>query len=210
MDRVSTSIILFAIGLVTLLTGLLYGFSSQTVAYQHTQQAPVAHFLSSSGVGYIQLTGNSSLYIIHEDDFRPVINENSFGDGDVVSLIYDPTATESIDVSSLLGTHLVGNASKVVEITLLTPNGLSMFVTPDYTQNQSGYNINRWPVGVGIIIPGLLIASLAAYIYTGRKKNRTGSGVADTSQSPTSTLAIPDKTEQEQEITPPDNTSVHP
>ena len=209
MDRVSTSIILGGIGLVTLLTGLLYGFSSQTVTYQHTQQAPVAHFLSANGVGYIQIAGNSSLYIIHEDDFRPVINENSFGDGDMVSLVYDPGATTSIDVSSRLGTHLVGTASKVVEMTLLTTSGLTMFVTPDYTQNPGGYSINRWPVGIGIMIPGLLIAGLAAYIYSGRKKNLKGSGVVGTPQSPTSTPAISDNAEQEQKITPPDNTSVH-
>lgn len=211
MDRVSASIILFGIGVVTLLTGLLYGFSSQTVAYQHTQQGQIAHFLSANGDGYIQMADNSSPYIIHEDDFRPVINENSFGDGDVVSIVYDPSATTSIDVSSKLGTHLVGDASKVVEITLLTTSGLTIFVTPDYTQHPGGYSINRWPVGGGIIILGLLIMGLAAYIYSGRKKNTNGAGVVNTQPaSPsTSTVSHDVQSEQERQITPPDNTSVH-
>ncbi len=208
MDRLSTSIILFAIGLITLLTGLLYGFSSQTVTYEHTQQGPIAHFLSADGVGYMQLTGNSSLYIIHENDFRPVINESSFGDNDVVSLVYDPSATTSIDVSSRLGTHLIGEASKVVAITLLTTNGLTMFVTPDFSQHQDGYSINRWPVGGGIVVAGLLIIGLAAYVYTSRKKHTHAAEVVDTTQS---SAAVSNNTQQEQEtqITPPDNTSVH-
>lgn len=187
MDRLSASIILFAIGFVTLLTGLLYGFSSQTVTYQRTPQAPVAHFLSADGIGYVQLVGNSSLYVIHENDFRPVISENSFGDGDVVSLLYDPSATTSIDVSSKMGTHLFGDASKVVKVTLLTPDGLTMFVTPDYTQHQTGYSINRWPAGGGITVLGLLIAGLAAYIYSGRKRNMSNVGAIDTAQASSST-----------------------
>lgn len=205
MDRLSASIILFGIGLVTLLTGLLYGFSSQTVAYQHTQQSQVAHFLSANGDGYLQIANSSSLYIIHEDDFRPVINENSFGDGDVVSLVYDPSATTPIDVSSKLGTHLVGDASKVVEITLLTANGLTMFVTPDYTQHQDGYSINRWPVGAGITAVGLLVIGLATYIYSGRKKNTNG--VRTVGSPSTSTISTP--VVQKSQVTPQDNTSGH-
>lgn len=171
MDRMSASIVLFVIGVVTLLTGLVYGLGSRTVTYQQTQQGPIAHFLSIDGVGYVQMVGNSSLYIIREDDFRPVINANSFGDGDVVSLIYDPSATTSIDVTSQLGTHLLGDASKVVEVTLLTPNGLTKFITPDYIQHQDGYSINRWPIGGSLMVLGSLIVGIAALIFLRRKTN---------------------------------------
>jgi len=211
MDRLSASIILFSVGFVTLLTGLLYGFSSQTVTYQHTQQAPIAHFLSANGVGYMQMAGNSLLYIIREDDFRPLINENSFGDGDVISLTYDPSATTSIDVSSHMGTHLVGDASKVVEITLLTTNGLTTFVTPDYTQHQNGYSINRWPIAAAIILLSLLIAGLATYINTARKRNTSNVEIVNISQQ-SSSIATPipsEDVQQERPLTPPDNTSVH-
>ena len=211
MDRLSASIILGVIGLVTLLTGLLYGFSSQTIAYQHTPQSQVAHFLSADGVGYLQLATGSALYIIHEDDFRPVINENTLGDGDIVSLVYDSGATASIDVSSKLGTHLVGDASKVVEITLLTSSGLSTYVTPDYTQHQDGYSINRWPVGGGIAVLGVLIMCLAVYMYSGRKKHTHGAGEVNTSLENTSTQIIAQDVQplQEGQTRPPNNTSVH-
>ena len=211
MDRVSTSIILGGIGLVALLTGLLYGFSSQTVAYQHTPQSQVAHFLSANGVGYLQLATGSALYIIHEDDFRPVINENSLGDGDIVSLVYDPSATTSIDVSSKLGTHLVGDASKVVEITLLTSNGLNTFVTPDYTQHQDGYSINRWPIGSGIAVLSLLIMGFAIYMYSGRKKHTQGAEEIHSSLGNSSNHILTQDAQslQEGQTRPPDNTSVH-
>ncbi|HCI79200.1 MAG TPA: hypothetical protein DHW02_05890 [Ktedonobacter sp.] len=210
MDRVSASIILGCIGLVTLLTGLLYGFSSQAVAYQHTPQSQVAHFLSADGVGYLQLATSSSLYIVHEDDFRPGINESSFGDGDVISLVYDPSATTSIDVSSKLGTHLVGDASKVVEITLLTSSGITQFLTPDYTQHQDGYSINRWPVGGGIAVLGLLIMCLAIYMYSGRKKHTHDDGAVNPSQGNSSAQIITQDVQplQEGQARPPDNTSV--
>ena len=211
MDRLSASIILGGIGLVALLTGLLYGFSSQAVAYQHTPQSQITHFLSADGVGYLQLATGSSLYIIHEDDFRPVINQSSFGDGDIVSLVYDPGATTSIDVSSKLGTHLFGDASKVVQITLLTSNGLSTFVTPDYTQHQEGYNINRWPVGGGIAVLGLLIMCLAIYMYSGRKKHTHGAEEIHSSQGNSSNHIVAQNAQsmQEGQTRPPDNTSVH-
>ena len=173
MDRVSASIILFVFGTVALLSGLIYGLGSRYVTYEQTSQGTIVHFLSANGVGYLQMNGNSSLYIIHEDDFRPVINASGLGDGDNVSLIYDPSETTSIDVTSSLGTHLAGDASKVVEITLLTSDGLTHFVTPDYTQHQDGYSINRWPIGAIIMVLGLVVAGVATFIFPRSKRLKT-------------------------------------
>jgi hypothetical protein len=169
MDRLSAFIIVLAIGAATLLSGLVFGLGSRTIAYQQVRQGTIQHVLSANGDSYIQMVGNSSLYILHQDDFRPLVNANTLGDGDVISFIYDPSATTRIDVTSQLGTNLTGDASKIVQLTLFTANGSTSFLTPDYTQHPTGYTLNRWPTGGGLILLGLLVMSISLLLKPRRK-----------------------------------------
>ena len=169
MDRLSSFIIVLAIGAVTLLSGLVFGLGSRTVAYQQVKQGTIQHVLSANGDSYIQMLGNSSRYILHQDDFRPLVSNNTLGDGDVVSFIYDPSATTRIDVTSQLGTNLTGDASKIVQLTLFTVNGSTSFLTPDYTQHPNCYTLNRWPIGAGLMLLGLLVMGVSLLLKPRRK-----------------------------------------
>ncbi|GAC1358078.1 MAG: hypothetical protein NVS4B11_13370 [Ktedonobacteraceae bacterium] len=153
---------LIALGVVLLLAGLIYGLGSRHVEYKSVAQGSIAHYLSANGSGYLQMVGNPSLYIVHEDNFSPKIA--TFADSDTISFVYDPSETTSIDVSSTLGTHLTGTASKVVEIIFSDTDGQKVYTTPEYTSNPQGYDHNQWIVGIALLVLGLLLAGSSFFL----------------------------------------------
>jgi len=153
---------LIALGVVLLLAGIVYGLGSRQVQYKSVPQGSIAHYLSSGGTGYLQMEGNPSLYIVHQDNFSPKIP--TFADSDTVSFVYDPAETTSVDVKSTIGTHLVGNASKVVAITSSDTTGQKTYTTPEYVSSPQGYNHNQWPIGIGLLVVGLLLAGASFFL----------------------------------------------
>ncbi len=148
---------LIALGVILLVAGIVYGLGSRHVQYKNVAQGSIAHYLSSDGTGYLQMEGNSSLYIVHQDNFTPKLP--TFADSDTVSFTYDPGETTSVDVKSTIGTHLVGTASKVVAITSSDTTGQKTYATPEYVSNSQGYDNNQWPLGFGLLVIGLLFIS---------------------------------------------------
>ncbi|GAC1645607.1 MAG: hypothetical protein NVS4B12_11820 [Ktedonobacteraceae bacterium] len=146
---------LIVLGVVLLLVGVVYGLGSRHVQYKSVGQGSIAHYLSADGTGYFQMEGNPALYIVHEDNFSPKLAQ--FADSDTVSFVYDPSETTAIDVTSKIGTHLTGTASKVVEIAYSDTDGMKIYTTPEYTSNSQGYDHNQWPIGIGLLIVGLLL-----------------------------------------------------
>ena len=147
---------MIALGAILLLAGIVYGLGSRHVQYKSVPQGSIAHYLSADGTDYLQMEGDPALYIVHEDNFSPKLA--SFADSDTISFVYDPGETTSIDEKSTLGTHLVGTASKVVEITAIdAANGQKTYTTPEYTSNSKGYDHNQWPLGIGLLVVGLLL-----------------------------------------------------
>jgi hypothetical protein len=161
---------------------LIVGVVSPNIVYQNVGQGSIAHYLSSDGTGYLQLTNSPTLYIVNEKDFTPIINGiKTFADGDTISLVYQPNATTDIDVKSNIGTHLVGSAFRVVEITRTDTNGQQIFTTPNYSQHPQGYSQNNWGkgysqnnwgIGIGIMIVGLLL--IGGSFFLPRKKPQAG------------------------------------
>ncbi len=145
---------LIALGAILLVAGIVYGLGSRQVQYKSVPQGSIAHYLSADGTGYLQMEGNSSLYIVHQDNFSPKLP--TFADSDTVSFTYDPAETTAIDVKSTLGTHLAGNAAKVVAITSSDTTGQKTYTTPEYTSDPQGYDHNQWPLGLGLLALGLL------------------------------------------------------
>lgn len=170
-QRSAAFFVVLALGAVLIITGLIYGLGSRQVNYKSVGQGSIAHYLSSEGTGYLQMSGSSSLYVVHEDNFTPKLS--SFADGDTISFVYDPSDTTPVDVTSTLNTHLLGTASKVVEITSTdTGGGQKTYATPEYTQHPQGYNMNRWLVGAGLLVVGLLMA--IGSFFLPRKKAQAG------------------------------------
>jgi len=157
---------LIALGVILLLAGIVYGLGSRQVQYKSVGQGSIAHYLSSDGPGYLQMEGNSALYIVHQDNFSPKLP--TFADSDTVSFVYDPGETTAIDVKSTLGTHLVGTAAKVVAITATDTAGQKMYTTSEYVNNPQGYDNNQWSIGIGLLIVGLLL--LGSSFFLPKKK----------------------------------------
>jgi len=165
---------LIIVGALVLIGGLIYGASSHNVAYQSVSPGSVAHFLSGdSGTGYLQMTGSPKLYVLNESDFTPALSgTNTFGDGDNISFVYRTDSTTDIDQTSTIGTHLVGPAYTVVELTVFSSNGQQVFKTSDYSQNPNGFYQNNWLAGGAIAFVGLIILALAFVLPSILKKKQ--------------------------------------
>jgi len=171
---------LIILGAIPVIFGIYYGVGSHQVTYRSVGQETVAHFLSgdtssSDQTGYLQLENDPRLYVINESDFTPRLNGNSFGDSDVISFIYRPDSTTSIDVSATnTSTHLQGEAYTIEQITVAGSNGQGpkVYTSSEYNQNPKGFYQNNWPIGGGLVVFGLIIASLALVVpmLRGKKK----------------------------------------
>ncbi len=165
---------LIIIGLLLLIGGAIYGATSHQVAYQSVARGSIAHYLSDGTTGYLQMEGSPALYVINEHDFTPAINGTStFADGDSISFIYRTDSTNDVDQTSTLGTHLVGKAYTVVQITAFaSSSGQTAYTTSAYNQNPNGFYENNWLVGGGLLLVGLAIAGLAFVVSMVRGKNK--------------------------------------
>ena len=170
---------LLALGVILLLAGIVYGLGSRQVQYRSVGQGSIAHYLSADGTGYLQMEGNSALYIVHQDNFSPKLP--TFADSDTVSFVYDPGETTAIDEKSTIGTHLVGTAAKVVAITATDTAGQKTYTTPEYVNNPQGYDNNQWPIGIGLLVVGLLLIGGSFFLPKKSLLKATSSNFSDSS-----------------------------
>ncbi len=192
-------LIFLVTGLVCAIVGLFIGLSSHQVTYHNAGKEIVAHFLSggsssSNRIGYVQMLNDTNLYIVNEDDFSPPVKDNSFGDGDTISLIYRPMDTTSINVSATnTSTHLQGSAVTIVQFTVLPSGGINSsgaqtYTSSEYSKNPNGFYQNNWllgtePLALGGAVPlavGLLLilVGLILQLLRGRKKMQAEVNVA--------------------------------
>jgi hypothetical protein len=161
MRRASAFYILLALGLILILAGIRIGTSSHQVTYKRTGGI-VAHYLSDGSYGYLQLQTSSTLYLLDEKDFNPEIHGiSTIVDGQKITMFYDPGDITHIDAHSTMGTHLVGNAYKVTEITLIEGKTSIDYITPQYRQGD--HMVNNWGLGTGVIVIGLILTILCLY-----------------------------------------------
>lgn len=164
---------LIIIGAALLIGGLIYGTRSHPVTYQSVGQGTVAHFLAGDSIGYLEMNGSSTLYVLNENDFTPTLNGiNTFSDGDTISFVYRTDDTTDIDQTSTIGTHLSGPAYTVVELTTYSDAGQKVYNTSDYSQHPSGTYQNNWLGGGTLAFVGLIIIALAFVLPSLLKKNK--------------------------------------
>jgi hypothetical protein len=167
------------LGIVLLGWGLFLGIRSHQVHYSTVSRGTIAHYLADEDqhTGYLQMDGSSTLYLVNETDFQPVINGTStFQDGMSISLVYRPDQTTNIDAQSTLGTHLQGDAYTVMALTLYNDNGQvqQQFVSSTYRSNPSGFYENDWPAGAALAAVGLVILVLAFLLGRSRQVPMAG------------------------------------
>ena len=180
---------LATIGLLLLISGLVYGFDSHSITYHTVGQGSIEHYISApaSRNGYLQMTGSPTLYIVHENDFAPIIHSTStLQDGAVIAFVYRTDDTTPINETSDIGTHLEGDAYTVEQVTLFASGSQPhVFTSSDYAQHPSSYNDNHWPIGLPLTIVGLLIVITALFgpivLNISKKRQQTGASLPDPS-----------------------------
>ncbi len=125
------------IGVVVALTGIIIGLSSHQVEYQLIRQGNIDNYILGDGIDYLELNTRPSLFILTEADFTPKFNNNILSNS-TISLVYKADDTTDINVTSLMGTHLIGKAYKVVEIADST-NEPKTYITSQYTKTPMAF-----------------------------------------------------------------------
>lgn len=151
-----------ALGVLLCCGGLIFGFTSSTVAYQSVTQGSgsvlVPHVNTpDDGNIYVEDLDNFTVaYVIHDADFSPPVDGSVFQDGAglaLTSLVYDTTNTQQL--TEQFGAANAGDLTgyTVKEFTL----GTTTYTTADYQANPTGAFQNNWPVGGAIAGAGLLL-----------------------------------------------------
>ncbi|MGZ3609945.1 MAG: hypothetical protein ACXWPS_12150 [Ktedonobacteraceae bacterium] len=165
------------IGILLIISGLIYTAIPQKTPYQGISKAFLAHYLSGHGIGYMQLEKSSSLYIVNEGDYLPAFSADYLNHGNVlISFLYRSDETTSIDVSSDNHVHLVGQAFPVLRITLYHQFGQQpvVFYSHEYSQNPDGYYQHNWKAGIALSILGIIVIGfgLLVAVRQGKKKKQ--------------------------------------
>jgi hypothetical protein len=160
------------LGGLILLGGLFTGVASHQVTYQAAEKKTLIHYLydDTTHDAYLELT-DTSLYFLNEKDFSPALNSDAL-QSDMVTLVYDPSNTQSIEADSTnTNASLNGTGSAVVEVISYDTNGQNpkTFTTQEYSQHPNGFYQSNWPLGIGLLIVGLLLISLPFLLFRGNK-----------------------------------------
>ena len=150
--------------ILALAWGLFTGFTSHTVVFQSSAPGIIAHYLSgqSTATGYLQMMGGSELYVVDEHAFTPVLHGvQTLENGDAISFVFESNQSTPIDVRSHTGTHLVGSAHRIVEITFYGAQQVTVYKTMEYAHHPQGYYQNNWLPGGALALGGLVWLAVA-------------------------------------------------
>ncbi len=175
MRRIVLFLMPLIFGIISIAFGVMTGITSHQVTYQQGTKGVIAHFLAAQTTAYLQMQGSPTLYIIHEQDFTPQINGvQTFTDGETVSFTYTTSETTPINVTSKIGTHLVGTADTIVAITAYDPNqpthALQIFMTAQYSKHLQGYYVNNWILGGGLLAAGFALCGISLLFMRPKKQ----------------------------------------
>jgi hypothetical protein len=167
------------IGMLVLLTGVLWGASSPTIPYLRSSEVADGYYYDpdqKNDALYIYAKNNpSTLFIARCNDFSPHIDCTNIHGSMKLSFVALPN-TISVDYTlDTGGGKLHVTQAHVIEQLVLYDSSSTLratYTASDYNSSSAGYYENRWwPVAVVLIVAGLLIASVALFV---RRKRRKG------------------------------------
>jgi TIR domain len=158
------------VGMLILLSGVLWGVTSPTVPYIKTP----AHFYlyppTTNGDIYISSTDKSTFFIARHEDFSPPIDPTKIHLGMPLNFVARPN---TIRVNDTIDGQSVAEAHVIEQLELYdnqdSPTPLATYRASDYNPSSGDYYESRWwPVAVALIIAGLVIA--CATLFVGSKR----------------------------------------
>jgi hypothetical protein len=177
------------IGALLIVIGLVVGATSQQVSY--TQSGSSNKYVPAVG----KTSGNLYLHVSGSDDYFVGFNSDFTVSQDVLSkyatlsfIARSDTSTLDPALSAPDGTT-INDAHKIEKITFNDNSGavLGTYTTTEYTANPNGVYNNQWPLGLLIVLVGLLILGvpfLFVMLRRGRQPKAAIAGAQPYGQPP--------------------------
>lgn len=167
MFQRAVALVSLVLGIGTIMLGLIIGSRPDPVSYQQVGQEPVARFvIARDGIGYLQIVGDSTLYIVNTNLFSPKIDSHwLFSQGyQQVGIIYDKNQIIHVHAkASDSGELIKGEGYSSVSITFMNEAGAQQtFDTEEYKQHPGDYDLDYWPIGLTVIGIGMILIRASA------------------------------------------------
>lgn len=171
-------IAMIVVGVIVMVVGLGYGLASQQVSYITSTVGPTYELATGTQSGnlYIHVSGSSEYFVAFNSDFQvPQSDLDSFGS--VSFIARSDTSTLDPALNAPDGST-VTEAHKIEKLVLVDKNGapLGTFTTSEYNANPNGVYVNNWPVGIVILVVGLLLIVVSFVVH--RQKQPQGFSVS--------------------------------
>jgi len=164
--------------------------NSQSVAYRIAMG-------SQSGNVYIHADGSSDYFSAFKGDFSPAITQSDIDNSNTLSFVARTDYSTLNPPLNASDGSTVNDAHKIVKLVFYDKNGnvQKTFTTAEYTsylasRNQSTYTTtttfqNEWPIGIALIIAGLLwCASTTLVLLLRRRAKKRQLSIAGIYPSP--------------------------
>ena len=172
MFQRAAALVSLVLGIGTIMLGLIIGSRPDPVSYQQVGQEPVARFvIARDGIEYLQIVGDSTLYIVNTNLFSPKIDSHwLFSQGyQQVGVIYDKNQIVHVHANARDSGELIkGEGYSIVSITFMNEAGAQQtFDTQEYKQHPGDYDLDYWPIGLTVIGIGMILIRASAGLSHG-------------------------------------------
>jgi TIR domain-containing protein len=166
------------IGMLVLLTGVLWGASSPTLPYLRSSEVSDGYYYDidpKNDALYIYAKNNTATFFIARcNDFSPHIDcTNIHGSMNLSFVALPNTISVNYTLDTNEGKQHITQAHVIEQLVLSDSSSTlrATYTVSDYNSSSAGYYENRWwPVAVALIAAGLLIASVALFVGRIRRK----------------------------------------
>ena len=162
------------IGVIVLLSGVLWGASSPTVPYIEIPRGSYYYFsTANNGDVYIYPVNWSTFFVARRNDFSSPIDSTKTDQTKWLLFFARPDMISVDDtIDTIQGKQYVTQAHVIEQLTLYDQSQivLATYTARDYNSNHDYYESWWWPTPVVLIGTGLVTACVALFVRPKRRK----------------------------------------